>query len=65
MGSPPGSESRPDFLYKEQYSDPPSEPPPYNRAISATVKYPSLTDIKKSWNDLAATFTEKISGLSR
>lgn len=51
------------FPYKEQYSDP-SEPPPYNRAISATVKYPSLTEIKKSWNDLAVTFTEKISGLS-
>ena len=51
------------FPYKEQYTDP-SEPPPHNRAISASVKYPSLTEIKKSWNDLAAAFTEKISGLS-
>jgi uncharacterized damage-inducible protein DinB len=51
------------FPYEDQYTDP-SEPPPYNRAISASVKYPSLTEIKKSWNELAATFTEKISGLS-
>jgi DinB superfamily len=51
------------FPYKEQYTDP-SEPPPFNRTISASVKYPSLTEIKKSWNELAATFTEKLSGLS-
>jgi hypothetical protein len=51
------------FPYKEQYTDP-TEPPPYNRTISSSVKYPSLTEIKKSWNDLAASFTEKISGLS-
>jgi uncharacterized damage-inducible protein DinB len=51
------------FPYKEQYTDP-TEPPPHNRALSASVKYPSLTEIKKSWNELAATFTEKISGLS-
>ena len=51
------------FPYKEQYTDP-NEPPPHNRALSASVKYPSLTEIKKSWNELATTFTEKISGLS-
>ena len=51
------------FPYKEQYTDP-TAPPPHNRAISASVKYPSLTEIKKSWNDLAEAFTEKISGLS-
>ena len=51
------------FPYKEQYTDP-SEPPPFNRAISGSVKYPSLTEIKKSWNDLAVPFTEKMSGLS-
>jgi len=50
------------FPYKEQYTDP-SQPPPHNRPLSASVKYPSLTDIKKSWNDLAATFTGKLSGL--
>ena len=51
------------FPYKEQYTDP-TEPPPHNRSIHASVKYPSLTEIKKSWNDLAAQFSEKISGLS-
>jgi uncharacterized damage-inducible protein DinB len=52
-----------EFPYKEQYTDP-TEPPPYNRALNASVKYPSLTEIKKSWNELAALFTEKMSGLS-
>jgi uncharacterized damage-inducible protein DinB len=51
------------FPYKEQYTDP-SEPPPHNRAIDPSVKYPSLTEIKKSWNELAPVFSEKISGLS-
>jgi hypothetical protein len=51
------------FPYKEQYTDP-TEPPPHNRALSASVKYPSLTEIKKSWNDLAPEFISKISGLS-
>jgi uncharacterized damage-inducible protein DinB len=50
------------FPYNEQYTDP-SEPPPHNRALSASVNYPSLTEIKKSWNELAGIFTEKISGL--
>jgi DinB superfamily len=59
----PGLGIKASFPYEDQYTDP-SEPPPYNRAISASVKYPSLTEIKKSWNELAATFTEKISGLS-
>ena len=51
------------FPYKEQYTDP-TEPPPHNRAINSSVKYPSLTEIKKSWNELAGQFSEKISGLS-
>jgi uncharacterized damage-inducible protein DinB len=59
----PGLGIKAGFPYKEQYNDP-SEPPPYNRALSASVNYPSLTEIKISWNNLAATFTEKISGLS-
>jgi hypothetical protein len=62
-GLAPGLGIRVSFPYKEQYSDP-SEPPPHNRTISAAVKYPSLTEIKKSWNELATQFTEKISGLS-
>jgi uncharacterized damage-inducible protein DinB len=50
------------FPYKEEYTDL-SEPPPHNRAISTSIKYPSLSEIKKSWNELAAEFTAKISGL--
>jgi uncharacterized damage-inducible protein DinB len=52
------------FPYNDQYTDP-SEPPPFNRALSTDIKYPSLTEIKKSWNDISGTFTEKISGLSK
>jgi uncharacterized damage-inducible protein DinB len=50
------------FPYSDIYTDP-SQPPPHNRALSGSLKYPSLTEIKKSWNDLAAAFVEKISGL--
>jgi hypothetical protein len=59
----PGLGIKSRFPYEDQYTDP-SEPPPYNRTINPSVKYPSLTEIKKCWNDLAAMFTEKISGLS-
>ncbi|HLA57972.1 MAG TPA: DinB family protein [Puia sp.] len=62
-GLAPGLGIQASFPFKEQYTDP-SEKPPYNRTISASVKYPSLTEIKKSWNDLATQFTEKVSGLS-
>ncbi|HEY2347417.1 MAG TPA: DinB family protein, partial [Puia sp.] len=51
------------FPFKDLYTDP-TQPPPHNRAITESVKYPSLTEIKKSWNELAPAFTEKISGLS-
>jgi uncharacterized damage-inducible protein DinB len=51
------------FPYKEQYTDP-TEPPPHNRALSDSVQYPSLTEIKKSWNGFAADFIGKISGLN-
>jgi uncharacterized damage-inducible protein DinB len=51
------------FPYAEKYTDP-SAPPPHNRAIDTSIKYPALHEIKKSWNDLAAGFVEKISGLS-
>ncbi len=51
------------FPYKEQYTDP-TEPPPHNRPLSSSVKYPSLTEIKKSWNEQAAVFTETMAGLS-
>ena len=51
------------FPYAEAYTDL-SQPPPHNRAIDPSVKYPSLTEIKKSWNEFAAGFAEKISALS-
>jgi len=51
------------FPYAEIYNDF-TQPPPHNRAIDPSVKYPSLTEIKKSWNEFAAGFVEKISGLS-
>jgi len=51
------------FPYAESYNDF-SQPPPHNRAIDPSVKYPSLTEIKKSWNEIAAVFVEKISALN-
>jgi uncharacterized damage-inducible protein DinB len=51
------------FPYADIYIDK-TNPPPYNRAIDGHIKYPSLTEIKTSWNDLAPVFIEKISGLT-
>jgi hypothetical protein len=51
------------FPYAEVYTDL-SQPPPHNRAIDPSVKYPSLTEIKKSWNEYAAGFADKISALN-
>jgi hypothetical protein len=51
------------FPYADSYTDR-SQPPPYNRAIDASVKYPSVSEIKKTWNDLAKPFTEKIAELN-
>jgi hypothetical protein len=51
------------FPYTEIYNDL-SQPPPHNRTIDPSVKYPSLTDIKKTWNNYAAGFVEKVSGLT-
>jgi DinB superfamily len=51
------------FPFEDVYTDL-SQPPPYNRAIDPSVKYPSLTEIKKSWNEFAPGFADKISGLS-
>jgi hypothetical protein len=51
------------FPYAESYNDF-TQPPPHNRTIDTTIKYPSLTEIKKSWNEFAAGFAEKISELS-
>jgi uncharacterized damage-inducible protein DinB len=51
------------FPYAESYTDR-SQPPPHNRAIDPSVKYPSISEIKKTWNDLAKPFTEKMAALS-
>ncbi len=51
------------FPFADRYTDP-SQPPPHNRAIDASVKYPSIAEIKKSWNDLVKPFTEKIAALT-
>jgi hypothetical protein len=51
------------FPYADVYMDK-TNPPPHNRAIDRSIKYPSLTEIKKSWNDLAPIFMEKLSGLT-
>ena len=51
------------FPYKELYMDP-TAPPPNNRAINASIKYPSLSEILKCWNDYSPAFVEAISKLS-
>lgn len=51
------------FPYEEVYTDL-SQPPPHNRAVDPSIIYPSLTEIKKSWNEFAPGFAEKISGLT-
>ena len=51
------------FPYEESYTDR-SQPPPYNRAIDPSVKYPSLSEIKESWNELSKPFTEKMASLT-
>jgi hypothetical protein len=50
------------FPFKETYTDF-TAPPPFNRHIDASVKYPSLTEIKKYWNSLGDVLVEKLSNL--
>jgi len=50
------------FPYKDLYTDG-TKPPPNNRAIDASIKYPSLTEIKKYWNDLGNAFAEKTAAM--
>ena len=50
------------FPFKELYTDT-TQPPPNNRAIDASIKYPSLSEIKKYWNKLAPSFVESTSKL--
>ena len=51
------------FPYKDLYADP-TKPPPSNRAIDASIKYPSIAEISKYWNEYAAPFAEAVSKLS-
>jgi len=51
------------FPYKELYMDP-TKPPPGNREIDGSLKYPSLTEISTLWNALAADFVDGVSKLS-
>jgi len=51
------------FPYKELYTDT-TAPPPNNRAIDASLKYPSLGEILKYWNSYAPAFVEAVSKLS-
>ena len=41
------------FPYVDLYRDP-TKPPPSNRTIDKSLNYPSLTEIKKYWNDFSS-----------
>jgi hypothetical protein len=47
------------FPYIEIYKDA-TKPPPSNRSLDTSLRYPSLTEIKKIWNDIANAFAENI-----
>ena len=51
------------FPFAECYNDF-TQPPPHNRIIDGSVKYPSLTEIKKYWNEQAVGFVDGVSGMS-
>jgi len=51
------------FPYKELYTDP-AAPPPGNRAIDASIKYPSLGEISKYWNSYSPAFVEAVSKMN-
>jgi hypothetical protein len=51
------------FPYKDLYSDP-TLPPPGNRPISETIKYPLLSETLKYWNTFAPVFVERVINLS-
>jgi hypothetical protein len=51
------------FPYKELYTDA-TKPPPNNRPIDASIKYPSLSGILKYWNSYSPVFVEAVSNLS-
>ena len=47
------------FPYKEIYTDA-TKPPPNNRAIDASIKYPSLSETLKYWNAFASKFVDGV-----
>ena len=51
------------FPFKELYMDP-AQPPPGNRAIDTSIKYPSLGEILKCWNSYSPAFVDRVSKLS-
>ncbi len=51
------------FPYKELYTDM-TLPPPSNRPISESIKYPTLSETLKYWNTLAPVFVERVVNLS-
>lgn len=51
------------FPYVDLYTDA-TKPPPNNKPLDTSAKYPSLTEIKKYWNDLAAPFIASVSNMS-
>lgn len=50
------------FKYMSIYADA-TQPPPGNRALDATITYPTLTDIMQCWNDFAPAFNHAVSNL--
>src|ERR1700689_3331271 len=52
------------YPYKELYTDP-TLPPPSNRPIDESIKYPSLSETLKNWNTLAPVFVERVVNLSK
>ncbi len=50
------------FPHAEKYTDA-SLPPPQTRAISASIEYPSLSEISGYWNAIVPDFAESVSVL--
>ncbi|UAY52506.1 DinB family protein [Ferruginibacter albus] len=51
------------FPYWELYTDK-TQPPPSNRALDTSLKYPPLSELKKYWNELEPKFIEGLGKLS-
>jgi uncharacterized damage-inducible protein DinB len=51
------------FPYYELYTDL-TQPPPHNRKIDPSLVYPSLSELKKYWNEISPPFLEALSKLN-